>query len=96
MNKLNKSNIAQICAILVSDLFAISVSNKIRKSQSLNTKNDWERFNDRAVEFCLTQVSVSLILPTTPKIREEWLKFVESEARKRAQNIVQTFLLGFT
>jgi hypothetical protein len=91
MNNLAQSNIVQLCAIIVGDLFAVTVSSKIRNSMPLD---DWDGFTERAVSFIKTQLFLSLNYPKTKKLKEEWELFAEEHTRRLSKNLVNTFLLG--
>jgi hypothetical protein len=91
MNNLAQSNVIQLCAIVVSDLFAITIAGKIKDNRPLD---NWDGFIERANSFIKMQLGLSLNPPKTKKLKDEWYALAEQHTKRLSENLINTFLLG--
>ena len=93
MNALQQSNITQLCSLIASERVVLHIAYLIKTNQ-VGEYNNWDNFIDSVVNFTLFQMTLSLKVPETKKIADEWNSFAERTARRITKNLVETFLLG--
>jgi len=93
MNNLVKSNIAQLCSIIVAERFAITIAHKIKKGP-YNEKRDWSLFLADSVIQCNTEVPLSIRPPEEFDLKKEYFELIEFHAKKFSNELVECFLLG--
>jgi hypothetical protein len=91
-----KSGIAQLCAIIVAERFAITIAHKIKKG-SYNEKRDWSLFLADSVVQCYSKVPLSIRPPVEVDQNKEYFELIEFHAKKFANDLVDDcFLVGLS
>lgn len=93
MNKLSASNIAQLCSRVATIELMIVLGNKVRRKESF-IEIEMEGLIERIQRRVLTQIPLSLLLPKTKKLQQEWFVLVNSETRRCVLDAMDTFMLA--